>query len=340
MTTPPDGSKRPRDFGNGVGAAGAKKPRVTGGAGPARAAEMEQAVVSESDSLLDCDRDDVTSDAAIEVEKLEVACANASGESAPTTLQILEERLRNVEKLESLYADQFWRLVRVLHYRCAGDDSLSRGSKAARDLRADWEGRDRGSDAEDSTRDIPSASDAENLVLSDVAGRPPARADVQSDIASWSSERRRALVLEHAAAAATACELDGPAALGALCGARGRYLIRRAAVSVGRSTKAKPVDVDLSAEPGAKQVSREHAHVALCEGGSFAIENLGRHPLRVNGREVGSGRVAALPHLSLVEVGDVPLLFVANAHARARIVRRAEQARREAYAAVCAGNVL
>lgn len=52
--------------------------------------------------------------------------------------------------------------------------------------------------------------------------------------------------------------------------------------------------------------------MALGPSGDFAIRNVGRQSLHVNGQEVGPGQEVPLPHLGLVEIGDLHLLFMAN----------------------------
>jgi hypothetical protein len=196
-------------------------------------------------------------------------------------------------------------------------------------------------------------------------------------------------------------------ALACLCGRAGRYLIRRAAASIGRSTDSKgDVDVDLAREGPACKVSRLQAQLLLGPDGAFALTNVGRRAVIVNGAlvrgrcrrrllcsvpckgwqedwaagavrrlvqaaaaadwagaallgtaavcsapahvhahntrhwpappsrlavasfppsrcQLERGQVAPLPHLSLLEVGGVQLLFMVNALAVQRAVARA-----------------
>lgn len=82
------------------------------------------------------------------------------------------------------------------------------------------------------------------------------------------------------------------------------------------------VDVDLSAEGHSQTVSRLQAALSLEPDGSFSLRCLGRRNLFVNGQRVEQGAAAVLPHLSLVKAGGVSLLFVANAAAVRRVLRR------------------
>jgi hypothetical protein len=148
-------------------------------------------------------------------------------------------------------------------------------------------------------------------------------------------------------------------------------------VSLGRSTDSKgDVDVDLAREGAAARVSRLQAQLTLGADGAFALQNVGRRVVMVNGAPVrgrapwdGSlgddsaalalpsrpsrhayaalphsmprpsqtstrphphpqlarGESAPVPHLSLLEVGGVQLLFLVNPLAVRRALARAEQ---------------
>jgi hypothetical protein len=67
-------------------------------------------------------------------------------------------------------------------------------------------------------------------------------------------------------------------------------VVRRAAVSLGRSTDSKgDVDVDLGKGGAAGNVSRLQAQLTLCSDGMWSIRNTGRARLAVNGSRVGHG---------------------------------------------------
>ena len=140
--------------------------------------------------------------------------------------------------------------------------------------------------------------------------------------------------LEVSASTATARELDKRGAVAALCGSNARYFIRRTAVTLGRGGAAG-VDVDLSAETdlntsnspshltnNTKSVSRQQAQLFLDVDGVFKVRCLGRRVMNVNGQPVRKGEVAVLPHLSLLRVGSLALLFVVNKEALDRIEKR------------------
>lgn len=111
-----------------------------------------------------------------------------------------------------------------------------------------------------------------------------------------------------------------------MCGRAGRYLVRRAAASIGRSSDSKgDVDIDLAKEGPAAKVSRLQAQLQLGADGAFTITNVGRRGIAVNGAHLARGEGAPLPHLSLLEVGGLQLLFMVNGLAVSRALARVEQ---------------
>lgn len=132
--------------------------------------------------------------------------------------------------------------------------------------------------------------------------------------------------VEALASALAAEDLDDADALACLCSAKVRYLIKRYAVTIGRDSASKgSVDVDLSLEGDAGQVSRQQAQLALCESGCWRIRAVGRQGMNVDGRALQQGECCELQHLSLIEVGPLQLLFLLNPVAARRMVERAAQ---------------
>eukprot|EP00879_Flechtneria_rotunda_P004646 GHRR01004905.1.p1 GENE.GHRR01004905.1~~GHRR01004905.1.p1 ORF type:complete len:378 (+),score=171.71 GHRR01004905.1:406-1539(+) len=131
--------------------------------------------------------------------------------------------------------------------------------------------------------------------------------------------------LEQLASAATLQYMDAQGGLACLAGASGRWVLRRTAVSLGRSSDSKgDVDVDLSRAGTAARVSRLQAHMSLGLDGSWTIQNMGRAVLQVNGTQVPRGSQVELPHLSLIEVGCTALLFMMNDMAVQRAIARSK----------------
>lgn len=90
--------------------------------------------------------------------------------------------------------------------------------------------------------------------------------------------------LECLASSATARLLDSSIAV--LVGEKGRYLIGRPAVSLGRGGPASDIDVDLSLEGATVKVSRHQAHLWVDSNGVFYLKCMGRRSMFVDGNEV------------------------------------------------------
>jgi len=124
--------------------------------------------------------------------------------------------------------------------------------------------------------------------------------------------------LEQVASASTSLFMDAQGALACLCGRAGRYLVRRAAVSLGRSTDSKgDVDVDLAREGAAAKVSRLQAQLLLQPDGAFVLHNVGRRSVMVNGATVscfGVGETQGRGRAGWGMCGETCRLF--HAHSR------------------------
>lgn len=138
--------------------------------------------------------------------------------------------------------------------------------------------------------------------------------------------------LEQSATAALARELDDMHAVAAFCSKKTRYLIRKTAVSVGvinnNSTTAnrQEIDVDLSEEglASAGLPSRQLAHVFINADGDWNIRVVGRHKVSLNGTVLDNEKTVPLPHMSLLGIGLLSLLFVVNTNASRRIAKSSD----------------
>uniref|UniRef100_A0A8C7F2G3 Microspherule protein 1 n=1 Tax=Oncorhynchus kisutch TaxID=8019 RepID=A0A8C7F2G3_ONCKI len=90
--------------------------------------------------------------------------------------------------------------------------------------------------------------------------------------------------------------------LAALRGRMVRYLMRSREITLGRATKDKQIDVDLSLEGPAWKISRKQGIIKLKNNGDFFIANEGRRPIYIDGRPVLSGNKWKLNNNSVVEV--------------------------------------
>jgi hypothetical protein len=296
--------------------------------------------------------------AAQEAADAGAAAEGASGAAAGGALapaELAARRASHAAALAGAYTDEAWALADELLLRRA---ELRRGDPAARELeaggaprpppapapvaaaaaaggvRAAWHAhrarrRGGGAGGADAEEEEPPFEALEDFVLS----LPPPTPEQAGALRASLVERRRAFAsrlgrlgrLEAASAAAAGRELDRHLALAAFCGRRARFLVRRAAFSLGRGA-ADGVDLSLEDAAGAAGASREAARAWLADDGAFRLQRVGRGPVAVNGAALARGEAARLPHLSLVRAGGVALLFVANRGALDRVARRSAAA--------------
>uniref|UniRef100_A0A673ZL96 Microspherule protein 1 n=1 Tax=Salmo trutta TaxID=8032 RepID=A0A673ZL96_SALTR len=100
--------------------------------------------------------------------------------------------------------------------------------------------------------------------------------------------------------------------LAALRGRMVRYLMRSREITLGRATKDKQIDVDLSLEGPAWKISRKQGIVKLKNNGDFFIANEGRRPIYIDGRPVLSGYKWKLNNNSVVEIAGLRFVFLIN----------------------------
>ncbi|TNM89032.1 hypothetical protein fugu_005286 [Takifugu bimaculatus] len=100
--------------------------------------------------------------------------------------------------------------------------------------------------------------------------------------------------------------------LAALRGRMVRYLMRSREITLGRATKDKPIDIDLSLEGPAWKISRKQGIIKLKNNGDFLIANEGRRPIYIDGRPVLSGSKWKLNNNSVVEIAGLRFVFLIN----------------------------
>lgn len=100
--------------------------------------------------------------------------------------------------------------------------------------------------------------------------------------------------------------------LAALRGRMVRYLMRSREITLGRATKDKQIDVDLSLEGPAWKISRKQGIIKLKNNGDFFIVNEGRRPMYIDGRPVLSGNKWKLNNNSVVEIAGLRFVFLIN----------------------------
>lgn len=85
---------------------------------------------------------------------------------------------------------------------------------------------------------------------------------------------------------------------------------------------ALQVDIDLTLEGAGTKLSRYSCFIDLDMRYGFILHNIARQTVLVNNVPVETGKKAKLPHLSLIEISGVELLFQVNAHALTRLCMR------------------
>lgn len=100
--------------------------------------------------------------------------------------------------------------------------------------------------------------------------------------------------------------------LAALRGRMVRYLMRSREITLGRATKDRQIDVDLSLEGPAWKISRKQGIIKLKNNGDFFIANEGRRPIYIDGRPVLSGNKWKLNNNSVVEIAGLRFVFLIN----------------------------
>lgn len=137
--------------------------------------------------------------------------------------------------------------------------------------------------------------------------------------------------LEQSATAALARELDGAHAVAALCTKNSRYLLRKTAVTVGclsgaNAANGQGIDVNLSEEGpvAAGLPSRQFAQIFINADGAWSIKVVGRQKISLNGTLLENEKTHPLPHMSLLVIGPISLLFVINTNASQRIAKASD----------------
>jgi hypothetical protein len=293
--------------------------------------------------------------------------ATTAGTAAPSTVppedprfkEAVRERIDAIRSLSRQYEEQFWRLADELQFRHESRRRSSRGGvnrqitpakyyltekDPFQDLVAAHAAamREEGEEEEEVAEDrVPLFEDVETTVLDLQKG---SRAVDREELRLWRKGEPGRLPAREAGEEAAAWlssrdmdGVDGGGALASLCGRNGRLFVRRARVVLG-SGRAN-IDLDLThagpLDPAAS--GKKLALLTLDAEGTFHVRGEGAEVF-VNGRTVGKGKAAPLPHLSLLELGGQQLLFVVNLAAISRFQERQVARAPAAGAAAAAGT--
>ncbi|GJW73681.1 SMAD/FHA domain, microspherule protein domain protein [Tanacetum coccineum] len=155
----------------------------------------------------------------------------------------------------------------------------------------------------DSDGDIPYFSDVEAMILEmDLVDAQ--ESCITSEVARYQNENAKRMImrLEQAARSSFQRAMSSHGALAIFYGRRLKHYIRKAEVTIGRSTDDTEVDIDLRKEGRANKISRRQAIIKLETDGSFSLKNLGASSISLNGKEVVHGQVVALVSSCLIEL--------------------------------------
>ncbi|KAJ9540943.1 hypothetical protein OSB04_027449 [Centaurea solstitialis] len=165
----------------------------------------------------------------------------------------------------------------------------------------------------DSDGDIPYFSDVEAMILEmDLAHTQ--ESCILSEVARYQYEgtKRMIIRLEQAARSSFHRTLSSQGALAIFYGRRLTHYIKKAEVTIGRSTDDTEVDIDLRKEGRANKISRRQATIKMEADGSFSLKNLGASSISLNGKNVAHGQAVALGSSCLIEIRGMCFVFEIN----------------------------
>ncbi|KAI3704528.1 hypothetical protein L1987_74751 [Smallanthus sonchifolius] len=165
----------------------------------------------------------------------------------------------------------------------------------------------------DSDDDIAYFSDVEAMILEMELANSP-ESSITSDVARYQNEdaKRMIMRLELAARSSFQRVMSSHGALAIFYGRRLKHYIKKAEVTIGRSTDDTEVDIDLRKEGRANKISRRQAIIKMETDGSFSLKNLGASSISLNGKEVAHGQVVALASSSSIEIRGMSFVFEIN----------------------------
>ncbi|KAK9071433.1 hypothetical protein SSX86_010002 [Deinandra increscens subsp. villosa] len=170
-----------------------------------------------------------------------------------------------------------------------------------------------GENNSDSDGHIPYFSDVEAMILEmDLANGH--ESSITSEVARYQNEDGKRMIrrLEQAARSSFQRLMSSHGALAVFYGRRLKHYIKKAEVTIGRSTNDTEVDIDLRKEGRANKISRRQAIIKMGTDGSFSLKNLGTSSVSLNGKEVAHGQVVALASSCLIEIRGMSFVFEIN----------------------------
>ncbi|KAF5798626.1 putative transcription factor interactor and regulator FHA-SMAD family [Helianthus annuus] len=165
----------------------------------------------------------------------------------------------------------------------------------------------------DSDSDIPYFSDVEATIL-DMDLLQSDKSYFNSEVAKYRTDDaiRMAMRLEQSARSSFQRIMSSHKALAALSSRHLTHYIKKAEVTIGRSTDDTEVDIDLRKEGRANKISRRQAIIKMETDGSFSLKNLGGSSIAINGEKVAHGEVVALASSSFIDIKGMCFVFDIN----------------------------
>ncbi|XP_076955487.1 uncharacterized protein LOC143630321 [Bidens hawaiensis] len=165
----------------------------------------------------------------------------------------------------------------------------------------------------DSDGDIPYFSDVEAMIL-EMDLTHGQESSFTSEVARYQFDDAKKMImrLELAARSSFQRAMSSHGALAIFYGRRLKQYIKKAEVTIGRSTDDTEVDIDLRKEGRANKISRRQAIIKMDTDGSFTLKNLGASSISINGKTVAHGQVVALASSCLIEIRGMSFVFEIN----------------------------
>ncbi|KAL7612126.1 uncharacterized protein LOC111913338 [Lactuca sativa] len=165
----------------------------------------------------------------------------------------------------------------------------------------------------DDDADIPYFSDVEAMIL-EMDLTHAQESCLASEVVrnEYEGSKKMIIRLEQAARSSFQRALSSQGALAIFYGRRLKHYIKKAEVTIGRSTDDTEVDIDLRKEGRANKISRRQAIIKMETDGSFSLKNLGASSISLNGKEVAHGQVVALSSTCLIEIRGMSFVFETN----------------------------
>ncbi|XP_019155805.1 PREDICTED: uncharacterized protein LOC109152620 isoform X2 [Ipomoea nil] len=152
--------------------------------------------------------------------------------------------------------------------------------------------------------DIPHFSDVEALILNMDLSPDDKDISFHKEVAKYQHQqtKRTIMRLEQGAEAHIQRVIAAQGAFAVLYSRHSTHFIKKPEVLLGRGTAETKVDIDLSGECCGNKVSRRQAIIKINEDGVFLLQNVSKHLIRVNGKEIVQNQSVHLTSNSLIEV--------------------------------------